>query len=492
MVDVRHFDAMFEANPLALLLVDKQLNNVKTNAEFVSITGIPREKVLSIKLTDFKDMGLIKYLKDSGETFQDAITKKRAVHGQSSLEVPAGRIEVLRTIVPLFDEKGELEYVFISYNDLTKMIKVANYMANEVEELSRIYAIMAQGDLTPRYQLSDPDEDTKESYDLLVKLRDGVRGIIGSLQVNIRDVNKKMQDLTLTSEKATRSVEEASRTVNLIARNAGVVSGNAQKSAEAIDQISKAMQDMSASVEEITSSMESVSSQANNANTSAKSGAVLAETVSKDMEEMSAGTNEVYNLVKDIEKQMTDISRIIGLIRDIANQTNLLALNAAIEAARAGDHGRGFAVVAAEVKSLAQDSRSSAEKIEDMITQLNNATMKATGAMEAAKGLVGKGVAESQQALYAFREIQKAAETVANSASDVAAASEEQAATTEEITASVHEVASLIDATAKEAGEAAAGTEESAASIDEIAGMIQNVNEVAAAAMEANRKFKVE
>ncbi len=25
MVDVRHFDAMFEANPLALLLVDKQL-----------------------------------------------------------------------------------------------------------------------------------------------------------------------------------------------------------------------------------------------------------------------------------------------------------------------------------------------------------------------------------------------------------------------------------------------------------------------------------
>jgi methyl-accepting chemotaxis protein len=210
------------------------------------------------------------------------------------------------------------------------------------------------------------------------------------------------------------------------------------------------------------------------------------------MTEITGATNNVYGIVKDIEKQMNDIGKIIVLIRDLASQTNLLALNAAIEAARAGEHGRGFAVVASEVKSLAQESRSSAEKIEEMITQLNLATKKATDAMEGSKVLVNKGLGESQQALEAFKQIQKAAETVANSASEVAAATEEQAATTEEITASVHEVANLIERTAKEAGDAAAATEESAAAIDEITRMIQTVNNVAVEAMEANKKFKVD
>jgi len=492
MVDLRNYAMMFEQTPLALLLVDKNYRNIETNQELCRLLGVSRDQVLSMKITDFKDRGVLKYLKDSGETLEDAVSKKRVVHGQSTLETPAGKREVLRTIVPLLDEKGDLEYVYITYNDITKLTKVHEYMAHEVDELAKIYGLMAEGDLTPRYSLTKPDADTQENYELLVTLRDAVRGIVTSLEANIADVNKRMQNLTTTSDGATRSVEDASKSVNQIAKNAGMVSENAQKATEGIEQMAKAMQDMSAAVEEITSSMESVSSQANNANNSAKSGAILAGNVNKDMTEITASTNNVYGIVTDIGKQMSDIGKIIVLIRDLASQTNLLALNAAIEAARAGEHGRGFAVVASEVKSLAQESRSSAEKIEEMITQLNLATKKATDAMELSKTLVNKGFEESSQALDAFKTIQKAAETVANSASEVAAASQEQAATTEEITASVSEVANLIEHTAKEAGDAAAATEESAAAIDEIFRMIHTVNEVAVGAMEANKRFKVE
>ena len=157
---------------------------------------------------------------------------------------------------------------------------------------------------------------------------------------------------------------------NQIAKNAGKVSENAEKASQGVDQISKAMQDMSAAVEEITSSMESVSNLSKQTNDLSQSGAALAGKAEKSMGEISASSAKVYEIVSDVEKQMGEISKIVVLIRELANQTNLLALNAAIEAARAGDAGRGFAVVATEVKSLAQESRNSAERIEEMIGNL--------------------------------------------------------------------------------------------------------------------------
>jgi len=492
MVEIKDYELMFEYNPLAQVIIDKDLRFVKINPAFSKLFGIPVDRMITMRITDLRSQGLVKYLKDSGKTFTDAIATKRRTFGESVIEAPSGIHVIQRANIPILDAEGAVTYVYVTYHDITKISRQHDFMEKEISELSLVYSKMAAGDLTVRYEIAKPDDDTKEVYDQIIKLRDAVRGIVINLEKNIGDVNKRMQNLTTTAGNATRSVEDASKGVNQIAKNAGVVSENAQKAAEGVEQISKAMQDMSAAVEEITSSMESVSTQAKNANDAAKSGAVLAETVNKDMDEITQSTTNVSAIVSEIEKQMGDISKIILLIRDLANQTNLLALNAAIEAARAGEHGRGFAVVAAEVKSLAQESRSSAEKIEEMITQLSSATKKATDAMEASRDLVGKGVVASSEALDAFRKIQTAAETVANSASEVAAATEEQAATTEEITASVHEVGGLIDRTAKEAGDAAAATEESAAALDEITRMIQTVNDVAVEAMEANRRFKVD
>lgn len=71
--------------------------------------------------------------------------------------------------------------------------------------------------------------------------------------------------------------------------------------------------------------------------------------------------------IKDVYQSSKKITEILVLIEDIAFQTNLLALNAAVEAARAGDQGKGFAVVADAVRSLAQNSSTSAKEIGDLI-----------------------------------------------------------------------------------------------------------------------------
>jgi len=471
MVEVQDFTVMFEKNPLAHAVMDANLKIVMVNEAFSRMTGYSRDRLLAIKFTDFRSQGMLKYLKDSGESVVDAVNGKRITVGQSTLETPSGIHVVLRTNIPLLDEKNELKYVYVTYNEITKVVKSQQFMEKEVDELSKVYSKMAEGDLTVRYELTKPDEDTKETYEQIAKLRDAVRGIVINLENNIGDVNKRMQNLTSTAANASTSIEDASKSVT---------------------QIAKAMQDMSAAVEEITASMESVSALSKETNDLSHNGAELAGKAEKSMGDISISSEKVYQIVSDVEKQMGEISKIVLLIRELANQTNLLALNAAIEAARAGEAGRGFAVVATEVKSLAQESRNSAERIEEMIGNLKKSTANASTAMAESKVIVDQGAKMVTETVQSFKSIASAVDKVAKSASEVAAATEEQAATTEEITASIAEVANLVEHTAKEAGDAAAASEESSAAIDEITRMVATVNQVAVEAMDANKKFKVD
>jgi methyl-accepting chemotaxis protein len=314
-------------------------------------------------------------------------------------------------------------------------------------------------------------------------------GIEVSKAVNM--INQQVVELASSAEEANASIEEVASGAEHIAKNAQGVSENAERGTDGIGQVLRAMEDLNQTVTEVAQKAEKVSRLTEDANTLSVKGTGLAEQAERGMQSITTSSNEVDKIIVDIKAEMDKIGKIVGLISDLANQTNLLALNAAIEAARAGEAGRGFAVVATEVKSLAQESRASAENIADMIGTLQKKSMAAGEAVASSNREVKAGSEALSQTLGSFKDIVRSIEDISKNIVEVASASEEQAATVEEVTASVSEVQQLVHGTAKGAMDAAAAAEEASASIDQITKVVGNVNSIVDSVSREMSKFKV-
>ncbi|WEX77801.1 methyl-accepting chemotaxis protein [Sinorhizobium numidicum] len=160
------------------------------------------------------------------------------------------------------------------------------------------------------------------------------------------------------------SLEETIRTVNHSVVNIG--SGTGEISSAAND-LSHRTEQQAASLEETAAALDQLTSQVNASAANAKVAAKSVEVASSDAEQSGEVVQKAIAAMQGIEQSSHEVSRIIGVIDEIAFQTNLLALNAGVEAARAGDAGKGFAVVAQEVRELAQRSANAAKEIKTLI-----------------------------------------------------------------------------------------------------------------------------
>ena len=356
---------------------------------------------------------------------------------------------------------------------------------NPMKEAIRVAGEFAKQDFTARF-----DEKVKVEGDM-VKFRDALNMVGDAVSKALLAINQQVGDLAASAEEANASVEEVSAGSAQVAKNASGVSVNAEKATQGVEQVQKAMEDLSRTIQDVATKSEAVAKIVQDTTRFSKEGMELAQKTEQGMQGITKSSNDVNQIIGEIKDQMDKISEIVNLITDLANQTNLLALNAAIEAARAGEAGRGFAVVATEVKSLAVESRASAERISEMIDGLQRQTLNAVEAVTASNNGVKEGSAALQDTLTSFNKIVTAIDKISQNVSEVAAAAEEQAASVEEVTASVNEVNGLMQNTTREATDAAAASEESSAAIDQITKVVANVNSIVDKVTKEVGKFKV-
>jgi methyl-accepting chemotaxis protein len=372
------------------------------------------------------------------------------------------------------------------YNEIIQGVnQTLDSVVAPVNEAMRVSNEYAKGNFVARV-----DEKISVQGDF-VKFKEALNNIGIEVSKSISVINRQVGDLAASAEEANASVEEVSAGSAQVAKNASGVSINAEKATQGIEQVQKAMEDLSRTIQDVATKSESVAKIVQDTTNFSKEGMELAQKTEQGMQGITKSSNDVNQIIGEIKDQMDKISEIVNLITDLANQTNLLALNAAIEAARAGDAGRGFAVVATEVKSLAVESRASAERISGMIDSLQKQTLNAVEAVTSANNGVRDGSIALHETLSSFTKIVSSIDRISQNISDVAAAAEEQAASVEEVTASVNEVGGLMQNTTREATDAAAASQESSAAIDQITKVVANVNTIVDKVTKEVSRFRV-
>ncbi len=305
----------------------------------------------------------------------------------------ARRVEIFRKALITSEERQAAQLTFQEEARKTAETEAAR-QARVVRDISSGLARLADGDLStpiasPAHDPFPAEYDTlRTAYNEVVEQLAGVVARIGSVAESVRagsgEITSAAQDLSSRAETQAATLEQSAAALNQLAAS---VRSSAQRASAA-----------------------ETASQINRSH--AETGAQI--------------VREAVDAMRRIERSSDQITRIIGVIDDIAFQTNLLALNAGVEAARAGEAGRGFAVVASEVRGLAQKASDSAREIKGLI--------------EESAAQVESGSALVTRTGTSLEEIFSRTSEVSDLIASIATAASEQAAGLDEINTGVNQL----------------------------------------------------
>ncbi len=316
---------------------------------------------------------------------------------------------------------------------------------------------------------------------------------INTMSRNLRDiiyqVNEVSETVSSHSEELTQSASEVRSGTEQIASTMQELSTGSEVQANNASDLSSVMDTFSSKVDEASVNGNAVHDYSNSVLGMIDEGSTLMGASVQQMSHINQIVKNAVEKVKGLDTQSQEISKLVEVIKDIAEQTNLLALNAAIEAARAGEQGKGFAVVADEVRKLAEQVSFSVSDITTIVANIQSESSQVTQSLREGYVDVEKGTNQIQTTGETFNDIQKAVQdmvvkiqTVTSNLASISASGQEMDASIKEIAVVAEESAAGIEQTAASAQQASSSMEEVSNSSAELATLAEN---------ELVRKFKL-
>jgi methyl-accepting chemotaxis protein len=307
-----------------------------------------------------------------------------------------------------------------------------------ISESLKIAELIAANDLSNDIKVEGSDEAAR------------LIAALATMRTNLRNaltlIGDSSTQLAATSEEMHAVTEGASRTI--------------QRQSHEIEMAATAVTEMTAAVEEVASNAASTSELTSDSSAAATAGRAQVDETISAINLMVSNVQTSSTEVQDLAVMATDISKVLDVIRAIAEQTNLLALNAAIEAARAGEAGRGFAVVADEVRALAHRTQQSTQEIENMVGAIQSGTSNAVLSMKQTS-------AQAQNTLQMAHGAGEVLEKITNSLGQInernlmiATAAEEQAQVAREVDRNLISIRDLSSETSEGSNQTAIATSE--------------------------------
>ncbi|KYC36790.1 chemotaxis protein [Scytonema hofmannii PCC 7110] len=287
------------------------------------------------------------------------------------------------------------------------------------------------------------DVEAASRGDLTVRA-DVTSGEIGTVADFFNSILENLREIVIQVKVAATEVNAA------IAENSGAMSQLATQSLKQTKEIGHTLDtidQMKLSITAVSKSAKQAAEVARTAYHAAETGGIAMDLTVENILSLRETVGETAKKVKRLGESSQQISRVVGLINQIAMQTNLLAINTGIEANRAGEDAQGFAVIAEEITVLAAQSTAATSEIEEIVANIQRETSQVVKAMELGTTQVVEGtrlVQNTKQSLNHILDVCRQIDLLVHS---ISTATVSQVQTSKEVSNLIQEIAKVSEMT---------------------------------------------